>query len=157
MNKEGGKGNFTLRSSCVLPGIKFAPKWLIYKTIGDCIHNLQSPPSPLKNPRIFFYCVILGKWVRCKKILCKKKDSRFRHLDSFCTTSKRGTPRTLFCLFAQSVPYHFTRQNMCGTSQTYERNTPWMHCRARVKFVISVAIRCNQKIVITKSKNYRII
>jgi histone H2B len=25
---------------------------LIYKTIGDCIHNLQSPSSPLKNPRI---------------------------------------------------------------------------------------------------------
>ena len=73
MNKEGGKGNFTLRSYCVLPGIKFAPKWLIYKTIGDCIHNLQSPSSPLKNPCIFLYCVILGKWVRCKKILCKKK------------------------------------------------------------------------------------
>ena len=54
----------------------------------------------------------------------KKKDSRFRHLDSFCTTSKRGTLRTLFRLFAQSVPQHFICQNMFGTSRTYERNTP---------------------------------
>ena len=74
MNKEEGKWNFTLISSCVLPGIKFATKWLIYKTIGDCIHNLQSPYSHLKKIHAFLlYCVILGKWVRCKTFYVKKK------------------------------------------------------------------------------------